>query len=71
MAAPYPGSKCRPPCGTSLSSACWTQGEVLIDDIRMVESPDGAALDLIQQGTFESGMNSWRFWQPPLRLDRP
>lgn len=35
-------------------------GELLIDDIHVKESPEGASLDLIRQGTFESGMTSWR-----------
>ncbi|NLH15383.1 MAG: hypothetical protein GX455_02270 [Phycisphaerae bacterium] len=35
-------------------------GEFLIDDIRVVEDPDGAALSLIQNGFFQDGMNTWR-----------
>ena len=29
-------------------------GQILLDDIRVVEDPDGAAIDLIQNGSFES-----------------
>lgn len=36
-------------------------GEFLIDDISVVENPDGAATQLIQNGDFSSGdSNSWR-----------
>lgn len=35
-------------------------GEFLIDDIRVVEDPDGTALSLIQNGFFQNGMNTWR-----------
>lgn len=40
-------------------------GEVLVDDIQLVEDPDGAATNLIQNGTFEtdvigSSPSSWR-----------
>lgn len=36
-------------------------GEFLIDDISVVEDPDGASRQLIQNGTFESGTTqSWR-----------
>jgi len=36
-------------------------GEFLIDDIRVVEDPDGAAVQLIQNGSFQSGAGAWRF----------
>jgi len=35
-------------------------GEVLLDDITVVESPDGAATQLIQNTDFESGASKWR-----------
>jgi hypothetical protein len=35
-------------------------GEFLIDDIRVVEDPDGTAVSLIQNGTFQNGMTTWR-----------
>lgn len=37
------------------------EGEVLIDDISVVEDPDGSAIEFIQNGSFESGANHWRF----------
>lgn len=36
-------------------------GEVLIDDISVVEDPDGSAIEFIQNGTFETGADKWRF----------
>jgi len=36
-------------------------GEVLIDDISVVEDPEGAATQFIQNGTFETGAGHWRF----------
>jgi hypothetical protein len=37
-------------------------GEVLIDDLHVVEDPDGAALELLQDGTFDAGAaTGWRF----------
>ena len=59
MAAPYPGSNA-PTVWNEFVFGLLDAGELLIDDIRVVESPGGASLDLIQQGTFESGMTSWR-----------
>ncbi len=35
-------------------------GEFLIDDIRVIEDPDGSPLSLIQNGMFQNGMNTWR-----------
>ncbi|NQU21045.1 MAG: lamin tail domain-containing protein, partial [Candidatus Nealsonbacteria bacterium] len=35
-------------------------GEVLLDDISVIESPAGSAIQLIQNGTFESGSTAWR-----------
>ncbi len=36
-------------------------GEVLLDDISVVEYPDGAARQFMQNGDFESGDDAWRF----------
>ena len=37
------------------------EGEVLLDDITVTEDPDGAALSLLADGSFESGqLGSWR-----------
>jgi hypothetical protein len=35
-------------------------GEVLLDDVSVVESPSGAARQLIQNGSFETGTAAWR-----------
>jgi hypothetical protein len=35
-------------------------GEILIDDLSVVEDPDGAALQLIDNGSFASGLTAWR-----------
>ena len=35
-------------------------GEILIDDISVVEDPDGTATELLQNGSFDSGDTSWR-----------
>lgn len=36
-------------------------GEILLDDISVIEDPDGAAIELIQNRTFESGTaDTWR-----------
>lgn len=35
-------------------------GEVLLDDISVIDSPAGAATQLIQNGNFESGLRAWR-----------
>ncbi|MEM7263135.1 MAG: lamin tail domain-containing protein, partial [Planctomycetota bacterium] len=35
-------------------------GEVLIDDISVIESPSGAARELISNGSFTTGTNGWR-----------
>jgi Lamin Tail Domain/Concanavalin A-like lectin/glucanases superfamily/CotH kinase protein len=35
-------------------------GEVLLDDIRVTESPDTAPVQLIQNGSFETGLGAWR-----------
>ena len=35
-------------------------GEVLIDDVSVIEDPAGAARQLIQNGSFDSGLNQWR-----------
>lgn len=36
------------------------QGEVLLDDISVIESPTGTARQLIQNGTFDAGSAAWR-----------
>ncbi|MCA9542431.1 MAG: hypothetical protein KC620_26220, partial [Myxococcales bacterium] len=36
-------------------------GEVLLDDIEVIEDPDGAALSVLPDGTFEGGAADWRF----------
>lgn len=36
------------------------QGEVLLDDISVVEAPAGAAVQMLQNGTFETGPDKWR-----------
>ncbi|MBN1125408.1 MAG: lamin tail domain-containing protein [Sedimentisphaerales bacterium] len=35
-------------------------GEFLIDDIRVVEDPDGTAVQVLQNSSFEGGLNAWR-----------
>ncbi len=35
-------------------------GEVLLDDLRVVADPDGAAVELLPDGTFDEGGGSWR-----------
>jgi len=35
-------------------------GEVLIDDLRVIENPDGDAIDLLQNGDFSKGTQAWR-----------
>lgn len=35
-------------------------GEVLLDDISVIDSPSGAATQLMQNGGFEGGMGAWR-----------
>ena len=38
------------------------EGEVLLDDISVIENPDGAAVSFLTDGSFEGGnLNSWRF----------
>ncbi len=36
-------------------------GEVLIDDLSVVEDPDGARIELLRNGTFGDGAAAWRF----------
>ncbi|MCL5098964.1 MAG: lamin tail domain-containing protein, partial [Candidatus Omnitrophica bacterium] len=36
-------------------------GEVLLDDLSVVESPSGAATQKLQNGSFTAGANGWRF----------
>ena len=40
------------PCGTSWFSVCSTRGEVLVDDVSVIENPSGTPIQLIQNGTF-------------------
>ncbi|OQB94070.1 MAG: CotH protein [Verrucomicrobia bacterium ADurb.Bin118] len=35
-------------------------GECLIDDLQVIESPSTAPVALLQNGTFETGLNAWR-----------
>lgn len=35
-------------------------GELLLDDVSVVADPEGAAIELLQDGSFESGTASWR-----------
>jgi len=35
-------------------------GECLLDDFQVVESPGGAAVEFLQNGTFETGLAAWR-----------
>lgn len=35
-------------------------GECLIDDLHVVESPTNSPVEMLQNGTFESGMTAWR-----------
>ncbi len=59
VAAVYPGSNV-PTTWNEFVFGLLDAGELLIDDIRVIESPAGTAVNLIQQGTFESGLTSWR-----------
>lgn len=36
------------------------QGEILIDDIQVIEDPDGSAEQLLQNGDFSPGTEAWR-----------
>lgn len=36
-------------------------GEILLDDVSVIESPEGAAIERMQNGSFEDGGNKWRF----------
>ncbi|MBI5385136.1 MAG: lamin tail domain-containing protein [Verrucomicrobia bacterium] len=36
------------------------EGEVWLDDIKVIEAPNGARRQLIQNGSFESGLAAWR-----------
>lgn len=38
------------------------RGEVLVDDLSVIEDPDGSAIERLQNGTFDGGSNAaWRF----------
>ena len=36
-------------------------GEILIDDITVIENPDTTAVEMVANGNFESGTGGWRF----------
>ncbi len=36
------------------------EGEILLDDLHVVESPDDSAVEFLQNGTFTGGDNTWR-----------
>ena len=36
------------------------QGEVLIDDLSVVQDPDGARVELLEDGDFDAGADAWR-----------
>jgi hypothetical protein len=36
------------------------EGEVLLDDVRVIQSPAGVATQMLQNTSFESGTNTWR-----------
>lgn len=36
------------------------KGEILIDDLSVIEDPDGSAVSMLSNGDFESGTSSWR-----------
>ncbi len=36
-------------------------GEVLIDDVSLLQNPTGAPIQLIQNGSFTAGLDKWRF----------
>lgn len=36
------------------------RGEVLIDDLSVIEDPDGAAREIVQNGSFDAGSDHWR-----------
>lgn len=36
------------------------EGECLLDDLRVVESPDTAPVEMLQSGSFETGLTAWR-----------
>jgi hypothetical protein len=37
-----------------------SEGEVLLDDVRVIQSPSGVATQMLQNTSFESGTNTWR-----------
>ncbi|PAZ03904.1 MAG: hypothetical protein CAK88_13330 [Verrucomicrobiia bacterium AMD-G2] len=37
------------------------RGDVLIDDISVIENPDGAATQMLANGNFQNGTTGWRF----------
>ncbi len=59
VASPTPGGS-EPSQWNEFIFGLLDSGEFLIDDIRVVEDPDGAALSLIQNGFFNNGFATWR-----------
>ena len=52
----------------AIGNALWNEfvfgmlddGEILIDDISVIQDPNGTANELIQNGDFDSGLSTWR-----------
>ncbi len=59
IASPPPGSN-DPVLWNEFIFGLLDAGEILIDDISVIEDPDGAALQLIQNGSFDAGTDSYR-----------
>ena len=58
--ASYPARSNFPATFNEFSFGLLDAGELLIDDIRVIEDPAGQALDFIQNGTFSTGLSKWR-----------
>jgi len=58
-ASPAPGSN-EPSNWHEFIIGLLDAGEVLIDNVSVIEDPDGTAVELIQAGSFEYGANTWR-----------
>lgn len=59
VANPSPGSS-EPSIWNELFLGLLDTGEILLDDISVIEEPDGARIQLIQSGSFEFGGATWR-----------
>lgn len=59
IAANLPGANV-PSNYSEFSFGLLDAGEVLIDDVSVIEDPDGSAIEFIQNPTFETGLTSWR-----------